>query len=232
MIRLAHPALHFIIPFEENQIPLLTVEEPALFRKLVWEMTAQTQGQEGSFVLSDDWVPMPIEKSLMLVTDAFDLNLNERRLMTTLHKDAGLLAHSEKLYLHTAKMKACITDWLTSLELEMDYPITYDGEIEVSAVLKAANLQFDTGSGDLPELLERYIQIVTDFSRMKLIMFTNLHSLLSSDELDQLYRSARYRKARLLLLESRLPLYEHADERRFVVDKDLCELYSDKEIGH
>ena len=60
MMRLAHPALHFVIPFEENQIPLLTVEEPALFRKLVWEMTAQTQGQEGSFVLSDDWVPMAL----------------------------------------------------------------------------------------------------------------------------------------------------------------------------
>ena len=177
-------------------------------------------------------MPIPIDKNLLSVTDVFSLNLNERRLMTALHKEAGLLAHSEKLYIQTAQMKACLTDWLTSLELEMDYPITYDGEIEVSAVLKAANFQFDTGGIDLPGQLERYIQIVTDFSKMKLIIFVNLHSLLSSDELDQLYRSARYRKARLLLLESRLPLYEHADERRFVVDKDLCELYSDEETGH
>lgn len=232
MIRLAHPALHFVIPFEENRIPLLTVEKPALFRRLVWEMTAQTQGQEGSFVLSNDWVPMPIEKSLALVSDAFDLNLNERRLITALHKEAGLLAHSEKLYIQTMQMKACMTDWLTSLEQEMDYPITYDGEIEVSAVLKAANFQFDTGGIDLPGQLERYIQIVTDFSKMKLIIFVNLHSLLSPDELDQLYQSARYRKARLLLLESRLPSNEHASEQRYVVDNDLCELYSDEEIGH
>lgn len=63
------------------------------------------------------------------------------------------------------------------------------------------------------ELLERYIQIVTDFSKMKLIIFVNLHSLLSPDELVQLYQSARYRKARLLLLESRLPSNEHASEQ-------------------
>ena len=232
MMRLAHSSLHFVIPFEENQIPVLVVEEQALFRSLVQEVISQTQGEKGNFVLSDDWVPIPIDKNLLSVTDVFSLNLNERRLMTALHKEAGLLAHSEKLYIQTAQMKAYLTDWLTSLELEMDYPITYDEEIDITSLLKAINFQFDTGGIELPGQLERYIQIVNEFSKMKLIIFVNLHSLLRLDELDQMYRSARYRKARLLLLESRLPLYEHADERRFVVDKDLCELYSDEENGH
>ena len=51
-MKLAHPLLSSPIVFCENQIPVLVLENAAAFREFAVELLQQSEGQEGTFVLS------------------------------------------------------------------------------------------------------------------------------------------------------------------------------------
>lgn len=229
MMRLAHTSLGFVMPCREDKVSMLVVEEPRLFRCLIQDLSLQIQGNKGGFTLSEEWVPMPIEKYVWTVRDVFSLDLNERKALTGLYKEASLLAYTQNMCEATFSMKASVSEWLSRLEMDIAYPVGYDTDIEISSLLKAANFRFDPGEGEIPELLDKLLCIYTTFLKIKVFVFVNLYGLMTQDEMDQLYRAALYRKAHVLLIESRMPDTMHPLESRYLVDKDLCELYSDQE---
>ena len=51
-MKLMHPFLSSPICFHENRIPVLIIENAVTFRNLVSELTLQSEGQSGDFVLS------------------------------------------------------------------------------------------------------------------------------------------------------------------------------------
>ena len=57
-MRLVHPLLSRPIHFQEGQVQLLIAEDPRIFRELVRELSAQSAGEEGSFVLSLNFEPL------------------------------------------------------------------------------------------------------------------------------------------------------------------------------
>lgn len=227
MMRLAHPEMKHVLALEENRALLLAVERPELFRRFVQTLRQQTDGQAGDFVLSRDWTPLPMEKNLVLVSDAFTLNLNERRQLTALHKQTGQLAYSEHMYESTAQVLSNLENWLELLAVESPYTVQYDADFQIESLLKQVDFRFACTEGDLPELLERFIKVHSAFSGMKVFVFVNLRSMLTLEELEGFYKSAFYEKALVVMLETALPQNRLACEAWHLIDKDLCELYSE-----
>lgn len=223
-MRLAHPEMKMVLPLREDRATLLAVEHPPLFRRFVEGLRAQSQGQAGDFVLSEDWTPLPIDKRLVLVTDPFSLSFNERRQLTSLYKQTGQLAYSERVYLKTAQLQSSIEEWLALLETESPYAVEYEAQLQPEALLKQADFRF-LEEGDLPLRLERFLKTQAAFCGADVFAFVNLRGLLSGEELALFYRAAEYLKLRLLMLETKLPDHLLDSEAWHLIDKDLCELY-------
>lgn len=119
MMRLAHTSLGFVMPCREDKVSMLVVEEPRLFRCLIQDLSLQIQGNKGGFTLSEEWVPMPIEKYVWTVRDVFSLDLNERKALTGLYKEASLLAYTQNMCEATFSMKASVSEWLSRLEMDI-----------------------------------------------------------------------------------------------------------------
>lgn len=228
-MRLAHSDWHFVIPFCENEIPVLVVERPSLLRRYIAELQQQLQGERGNFVLSRNWEPIPIEKHMLLATDVFSLNLNERKSINALYKQVNSLAHDEKHLLETSHLQSALQQWLNSVEQSLAYPVCYQREIAVADLLKAVDFRFDDHQQDITERLDRYLQILAEFLRCDVAVFLGLRQYFDEDEMRLLYRMANYRKQHVLLLEPIVPTQKVEGERWFILDKDLCELYTEDE---
>ena len=81
----------------------------------------------------------------------------------------------------------------------------------------------------MPLRLERYVKAQAAFTGIGVFAFVNLRGLLSGEELALFYRAAEYLKVRLLMLETRKPDHLLKCEAWHLIDKDLCELYSEDE---
>ena len=129
---------------------------------------------------------------------------------------------SEGFYSHTIQLLSRVDRYLDELAFSMDCDVVC-GPCTVSGLLKSAGLSLREDYEDPLEQLLDYIELVQCFEREKLFVFVNLRSFYSDDAVSRFLRSALDHGYRLLLVDSQ----EHPylpEERRLVVDKDLCEI--------
>ena len=69
-MKLAHSVFSKPIYFAENQIQLLIIESPSLYRQLVFELINQREGQKGEFILS-----LPLKAKNCLISFRRRLNI-------------------------------------------------------------------------------------------------------------------------------------------------------------
>ena len=70
-----------------------------------------------------------------------------------------------------------------------------------------------------------YMELMVQIFHIHCLVFVNLKSFLRTEELEDLYKAAAYKKVHLLLLENRAEEEQNERERWFIWDKDLCEIY-------
>lgn len=218
---LRHCEWDFVFPFKENVIQWLTIEEPTVFRNLVWEMKRQCQGESGGFVLSESSRPVPISSKLALVTDPFSVDINNRKAITSLHKHIAAVAVDEDHYLGTQEMISCFFQYLEGLFSEIHSPLTLDYDAGVEKLFKAYDVRFETEDSSLPELFLDFSCIMTDFCGVEVFVFCNLTSCLTLPELSSLIREWHSAKIPVLLIDTVASAVEN-EMNRWIIDADKC----------
>lgn len=226
-MRLAHPLLSTPLHQSEGRIPLLAVEEPQLFRKLLAELYAQAEGSLGSFILSKDYEPLDCGEHLQVITDYINLELNSRRL----HNRFQALINSlllEELAESKDKLQQEIIDFLRNLSTHIDYPVSFNDGEYVLTLLKAIKLQPDLEEHDPLARLIQYLEIQHNLLKQQCFVLVDLHGYFNREEIQELYRYANYQKWHLFVLEHHLR-ESLPDEDCCVIDTHLCELRFDGE---
>lgn len=226
-MKLAHAELSMIIDWRENNVPILVIESPRRFRQLVLEMAAQCDGATGGFVLSENWEPISIAKKCDLIRDPLFTQINDRQTATALTKWLKSEMVSERLYMQTQEIKQRLASWLCELAEQSEEPLCWLTELDLTQILKACGMEFEGDDSDLPERILRRIRVGQTFLHKDCFIFVNLKHSLEESELRALYRSAFYRKAKLLLIENLCPRIDKEFETAWVIDKDHCEIYPD-----
>ena len=97
------------------------------------------------------------------------------------------------------------------------------GDITVGTLLKSVGI---TLRDDYPDPLERlldYMELVHCYERNKLFIFVNLRSYFPDDSVQRFLQTTIDHQYTLLLVDA----WEHLrlpEERRLIIDKDLCEI--------
>lgn len=222
-MKLMHPLFSSPIHFRENSIQVLTIEHAPTFRKTVLELTAQAEGGEGRFILSEDGSVLDCGESLRIISDYAHLEQVDKRLAGKLILALIREAH-EELALETAQLSLAVQRYLGRLCELADFPVGYDRSENIAALLKAMNFGVDLGHLDAEEALYERISLNNLAVRHLCMVLVHAKAYFSPDELSRLYRMARYRKWNLLLLESH-PYPERLEGKEHLLfDRDLCEL--------
>lgn len=227
-MKLAHMELTMIIDWPENNVPILVIESPRRFRQLVWELANQCDGASGGFVLSKDWEPLSISKACDLIREPLFTQINDRQTAAALSKWLKSQMVCERMFMQTQDIRQRLSSWLCDLADQSEEPLCFAAEPDLSQILKVCGMEFEGDDCDLPERILRRIRVGQTFLSKDCYIFVNLKHYLEGEELRELYQSAFYRKARLLLIENICPQIDREYETAWIIDKDDCEIFPEE----
>lgn len=224
-MRLSHPLLSAPLYLREGIFPVLVLEEPRLFQKLVFELSAQASGETGDFVLSLDYQPLDCAEHLHVLRDYFILPLDDRRLQNRFGSRLQWTMR-ELLGQQTDHLQQEISVYLQTVSSAMEWPVHFSEGEYLSPLLKALHFSPVLDGDTTLEQLMQYIELYCGLMKDQCFALVNAHRYFSNAELNELFRMAAYEKWRLLLIEQHLssPL---SMESVCLLDSSLCELQLD-----
>ncbi len=223
MRRLTHGEYGFVLELEENVIYEIIVENPVIFATMVRELSEQMQGNCGEFRLSQGEKTLPLEKKTVFVRDIFNLDINQRNILSKLYVELNESANSICLQERSIFVESYIK-YMDAICNNSDLFVTYEEEPEVQELFKLAKLKIDSEAVTPLELIIEYIRVVSRLLRIDIIVFLNLKLFLAKEELEKLYEECFQRKVCLILLEASFQ-ERMLCEKGCIIDKDSCIIY-------
>lgn len=219
-MKLMHAEYGIEIALKENQIPVLVIESSEMFSKLIQELYQSRQGIAGKFVLSEGDKLLPIGKSVELVINPFEIDLNEKRILQKLYQEMESQVQ-EQLVLETTEIHGKLISYLEEIAQKITYPVIFDLETNVLGLMKTYNVRLEAETNTLLEKLVEYFKLLHQLCRINVAICVNLKTYLSETELSQLYEALFYEKMNLILLENRQGK-RLKEEKICIVDEDGC----------
>lgn len=222
-MKLVHPDFFFPIELSEIEIPVLILEDPSCFRKFVWEIRKQVAGGEGQWVFSENNKPLKMAKTCELILDPFALDVNQRKILTSLYDRVEKNVSCSELLLSWNKAESYFQNMTEELLSTVDeFPLIYRNDISIKEFLKFIDVRFEESTKDILEYMIDYMRMSSEVAGTRLFVLCNLKPFFDSQELGYLYEQALYHKFCLLLVEGYVPDRKEEREKWWIVDKDNC----------
>ncbi len=218
LINVDYPGLE--ITFADNTVNVLVCELRHLYSELIYDMVDQCAGHSGSFVLSEDARPLNPKNSVELIIDPFHLDFANRRILSKLHQEITDVIRQE-MFEKLSELNAKAVELIDEAVMSVPYPVTYDVNADIAAVLKQYNVRIDDCCENIVERLCIYMKIMNRLCGIRLFAIANLGTFADDEELALLYKTVAYEKLNILLLENRERKWLNQEEV-VIIDKDRC----------
>lgn len=204
----------------ENEITVLSLEAPSAYQKIMHDLWQQYNGNEGSFILSENGKELKIQKNVECIYNPFTVNLNDKKILTKLYQELSLQGDA-LLQEDGIELRGSIIRYFDKLLNTVPYDITYNFEFELSSIIKALDVQTDSTTNTLTEKLCSYMNLLQQLCGISIFAISNLKCLLQNTDLQLLYEYAKYNKINLIIIE---PIHTPhiIDEKCWIIDNDLC----------
>lgn len=219
-MKLVDTYYNFELNMVENQITVLSVENPTAYTKLVGDLWHQINGEEGSFILSDGEKLKNISKDVECIFNPFLLDCNNKKIITRLYQE--LKTQSDNiLQEETAKLNCDIIGYLEKLVMTVPYNLKFNCDMDIAAILKMYGVEIDNQADSVLENIVAYMKIVSQICGIKTFVAVDIKHYLTSEELLELYEAMFYEKINLIIIE---PVHTDKldNEKCWIIDKDLC----------
>ena len=204
---------------ECDRVNVISVENGTLYYRMANEFAAQCAGREGGFVLSEDNSPLNLSKVTEMITCFIPFELNSKRLLTRLYSKLESICESE-LYEKTLRLRAEITEYLSSATEMLNCDTEFDNEADLKALFKCFDMKFSS-SERLSDQVVDYLLNVYELDGKRLFVTVGLLEFMGRDEADLFFQTVIGHKLTLLMLEGRTPQYNPLINR-MTIDEDYC----------
>ena len=224
MREIKHKWIDDPIQLDRQKVNVLVLENQKFFREFILGIQTQIELDEEFVICTDGLEPFSLSKTAFLMTDLFEIPIDDKKCATLLYKDIEKRAN-ESNRLELAKLNSAISSFVYNLIADYSIPITYQQEFDIASILKLASIKPDYEAiGDfLVSLIDR-IRILSILFRKNIFFLVNLHDVLSVEEIDIFYREMALLDIDIVVIDAREPRYQKADERVIIIDSDLCEI--------
>ncbi|MBU5480286.1 type II-A CRISPR-associated protein Csn2 [Blautia sp. MSJ-19] len=223
-MKLVHFELSGILLDEKTEFMEWIIEMPEAFSEYVMELSAQIDGGEGRFVLSEKNKELDLAKKMDIIFNPFAVDINSRKILSKLYLELSALSKGEQMYVKTTELLRYLQEYMLDLEQCTEYILEFDEEADVTALLKAVNVHYETSDMDFLERLVQYIKILAAMTGIKLFVFVNLRSYLADYQIQELIKEMKYQDTRGLFIESQQKGCMEG-VKQYIIDVDRCEIY-------
>lgn len=223
-MKLVHPEWSFQVDISEEKVPVIYIENPRYYSQIIGEFINQCKKIDGRFVLSNGSKEIAFDKFVDFIFNPFILDLNERKIIAKLYQylESNVV---EDYFSNKMEMSIQMLSFIDKLISDQDYPLTYNQEISIQDVFKIVDIKFDLDAGKLVEQVIEYLKISRSLCKYELFIFVNLKNFINEEDLEVLMRNCIYEKINILLLESNITYESGQYEKKYVIDRDLCDLH-------
>ena len=219
-MKLVHGKYNLLLPISEEKPSILVVENPDVMTEFVSSFMQQLEGNEGDFLLVNGEKVLDLQKSVELIINPFSIDFNNKKMLSSLFSNLSRTGNDfiEKKN-DVLQKSVSLLDFLVSKENFLG--ITYNSDFDWPAFFKMFNVQFDNEYESLLVKLTEYMKLLSSFSKCEFIVFVNLSSYLSQNDLNQLLKTALYCKIKVVFIESS-DVLTFSKSYVCVIDKDRC----------
>ena len=163
-----------IIDFENARVNTLVIENIEYFRSLVRDLMGQIDGVDGKFSLSHENKNLELSKSVLLISDIFDVNTSLKKANSKINKYMKLLSIDN--FEESKKIISDLERYIDSLLDMVDLPIVRADNVNIDDILKISNIHVEQGE-DIIENLVNIFNVCTALLDIRLFVFINMHKL-------------------------------------------------------
>lgn len=212
--------------FLDDHFCILSVENPSFLRSFQLELRQQLDGFEGGFALSDGDKSHVIAQCAALISDPFDLVINDRRTLLTAHASLIRLAEERGMDIRLLDVSRQLMDFMD--ELIQDEPFFVMGmeQLNVKDCLKCLDVHLSVNAEQnyFDQFMD-FLLIKIKFANKKLFVCNGLSAYITTDELLELQRFAVREDIEILVVEGVLSeKWQQIPIKTIIIDDDLCEI--------
>ncbi len=223
-MKLVHQELEGQIMIDTKNPCLWVIESPSRLSKVLQELIMQVDGKEGDFVLSEKEKEFDISKCVELIVNPFTVNINDKKILNRLYSELSELAYGENMYLLTQEVLAKLQSYVFKIEQESSYVLGMDEDIDISTVWKLLGVKFENYADDFFENIIKYVKVITEVLKKRLIILVNIGSYLTETQMDDLIKVSIYEEIPMLFIENMERTFSK-EVTRYIIDSDECEIY-------
>lgn len=220
-MKLIHQNWTFEIVFKENLIQRLIIEDSKIFTEIVVGLQELIKGEETKWVLSECGKVLKASCCCDLIIDYFNLDINQRKMISSLYEKLEMEIYSSDLLPMWNKMQSIMQNIVDQSIDRVGYNIIYK-DIDIKNCLKMLNASFEKCCDNSLECLLEYLELFHEVMGIDLFVLINVTTFFSKEELVYLYQQAEHKKYFLLLIDRDMREIDFSKENVLIIDKDAC----------
>ena len=208
------------IVFSDEYINVLEIQNKKLFMKYVNILYGKELTEELRLLESEKEVN--ISNCVTVYSDFFNLELNDRKVLNKLyqHIEMSIDVEIKELFnVELVKVKEVVEKIVESYDLDLIISDT----ISFGEIARAIDLKINYEGKSLLEILLVVLDLESELSISKVLVFINLKLYLNNEELEELYKYSKYKKINILLIDSMCYGTTLKYEKKLIIDEELVE---------
>lgn len=210
-----------IIP--ETHFFTLSIENKCFLLECLNELRYQAEGgKDGEFHLLLNEKAINVEKSVSLVFDFTDIDFNSKTITNLLTKKftefLGLGEQAQSLI----NLENVILNLAEDFRVKSGLNIEYDATMNANNLAKICSLKIADNKRSLLDRLCEYMDLLCDLKPLKLLVLVFGKQFLTNNDIESFYKHCCDKNVRLLIIEGADRTELLSNERRLIIDIDLC----------
>ncbi len=207
----------------ENKISVCIIENPSFFSYLILTLKNQIDNnQEGEFSLYDNLEELNLSKSILLITDLFNFDFNNKKFITAIYNELKEYIREDS---NSIEIENSLFLFFQNISQRFPFPLDMNKNCNYEYLFKGFNIHVEENYDNYLEKIIDYLTICSELKLMKVVIFVNLKTILTEEECIKLYRECFYKKIPIFLFENRENNSIMDLEEKVIIDFDLCEIY-------
>lgn len=221
-MKLIHAEMERIIEFNNGYVNELVIENKKQFMEMVKDITIQSEGSKGNFVLSIKDKPVELSKYADVTIQFAPFQINRKSLLTKLYSAIEQKALLAENFIKTEEILSKLEQYIHYLA--EDFSVEIDCQrIAIGPIIKALTPEIEESDKSTIEKVFDYMQMVREFDKDRLFIMVNMRTYFTDTEMELFIESVCLHDFKVLLMES-TAFSVLSNVKRYIIDADLCEI--------
>jgi len=221
-MRFCFPEINNEFLIDNNKVNTIVIENQELFHRLLEDVITQIDGGDGNSVLSMNNKILSMDKYAEVISQFIPFDINQKSIVTKAVSTMCKNSVNSDNYARAVQLLSDIEKFLVSISLEMDGDINFT-KLTMESIIKSSGVEFENSYDLLGEKLIDYFELVYSYDKEKLFILVNLRSYICDKECNLFMETVLNHGYHIIMIESHE--YDRLEfEKRYIIDKDLCEI--------